>query len=230
MVPAATDAFAARDAHNLYLEVLAELGPVGLALVLIALATPLVALGSRDRSPVVAAAGAAWIAFLLHAALDWDWEIPAVTGTAIALGFVVIAGTRVASPRPLAGRRVIALVALVPLVVAAGLAHLGNQAAASADDALDGSDRREALAASDRAVRFAPFSTDALRLRAEARTLAGDEEGGLRDLRDAVARDDGNWRLWYALALATDGGERRRAVERVVALNPKVQDLAPITP
>jgi len=34
----------ARDAHNLYLETLAELGPIGLALLLVALIAPLAAL------------------------------------------------------------------------------------------------------------------------------------------------------------------------------------------
>ena len=221
--------FAARDAHSLYLEVLAELGPIGLALVLAVLGVPLVALASMRRFPLGAAAGAAYLAFLFHAGLDWDWEIPAVSGTAMAVGFVLLIGGRTAPVRSLAVPRAVALAALVPLAVAAGIATVGNGAAASSDAALDRSDPSEALIAADRAVRFAPWSTDALRLRAEARTLAGDEDAGRRDLREAIERDGENWRLWYALALATMGAERRHATERVVELNPKVQDLAPIT-
>src|SRR5919108_1978835 len=45
------NAFYARDAHNLYLEVLAELGPVGLALLAIGLGTPLVAAVRLPRRP-----------------------------------------------------------------------------------------------------------------------------------------------------------------------------------
>ena len=63
------------DAHSLYLETLAELGLVGLALLVLALAPPLVA-GFRG---VEAAATGGYVAFLIHAGLDWDWELPAVT-------------------------------------------------------------------------------------------------------------------------------------------------------
>lgn len=223
--------FAARDAHSLYLESLAELGPVGLVLVLSALSPPLIALVRERRrpAPLLAAAAGAYAAFLLHAGVDWDWEIPALTGTAITVGFAVVIGTGDPARPTVEIPRVLALTAVAPLVIAAGIAFFGNAATAESDKALDASDADAALAAADRAVRFAPWSTDAIRLRAEARTLAGDAAAGRRDLRAALARDEDNWRLWYALALATTGGERRRATERVLELNPRVQDLAPIT-
>jgi len=63
------------DAHSLYLETLAELGVVGLGLLLLALAPPLVA---ALRGATAAAAGG-YVAFLFHAGVDWDWELPAVT-------------------------------------------------------------------------------------------------------------------------------------------------------
>jgi O-antigen ligase len=63
------------DAHSLYLETLAELGVVGLALLALALAPPLVA---AFRTASAAAAGG-YVAFLFHAGVDWDWELPAVT-------------------------------------------------------------------------------------------------------------------------------------------------------
>jgi O-antigen ligase len=68
----------ALDAHSLYLEMLAELGPLGLALVALLLLVPLRNIGKRRHVPYVAVAASAYVAFLVHAGLDWDWELPAV--------------------------------------------------------------------------------------------------------------------------------------------------------
>jgi len=76
-----------RDAHSLYLETLAELGLVGLALVALALAPPLVAALRRPAAP---AAAGAYVAFCLHAGLDWDWELPAVTVTGLLCGCALL--------------------------------------------------------------------------------------------------------------------------------------------
>ncbi|MGE5691565.1 MAG: O-antigen ligase family protein, partial [Pseudomonadota bacterium] len=216
-------AFAARDAHNLYLEVLAELGPVGLALLLAALSPPLVAL---VRAREAAAAGAAYVAFLLHAAVDWDWEIPAVTGTALLAGAAILAAARTAPERALAPRaRALALAALVPVAVAAGVAHAGNRATGAAEDALGRDDPEAALTAARRARRFAPWSTDARRLEAEAHLAAGRNAEARTLLREAVARDRGSWELWYDLALASTGGARGAAADEARALNPRSPEL-----
>jgi hypothetical protein len=83
----------ARDAHNLYLETLAELGPVGLAILLAALGLPLLVLRGR-RDPVVATAAAGYVAYLVHAAVDWDWELPAVTLCGLLCGCSLLVATR----------------------------------------------------------------------------------------------------------------------------------------
>jgi hypothetical protein len=83
----------ALDAHNLYLETLAELGPFGLALLASTLALPLVAAFRVRAHPFASAATGAYAAFLSHAALDWDWEMPAVTLAAlVCASAVIIAG------------------------------------------------------------------------------------------------------------------------------------------
>ena len=64
-------AFPARDAHNLYLETLAELGPVGLALLLASLTLPLLALPAVRGFAYAPAAVGAYVAYLVHAGVDW---------------------------------------------------------------------------------------------------------------------------------------------------------------
>src|ERR671924_1243923 len=83
----------ARDAHSLYLETLAELGPVGLALPLVALGLPLLVLRGR-RDPLLATAAAGYVAYLLHTGVDWDWELPAVTLTGLICGGSLLVATR----------------------------------------------------------------------------------------------------------------------------------------
>ena len=75
-----------RDAHSLYLETPAELGLVGL--VLLAALVGAVGVGAaRARLPAATAALSVWA---LHAAVDWDWEMPALTLVAIALAGLVL--------------------------------------------------------------------------------------------------------------------------------------------
>ena len=97
-------AFSARDAHSVYLETLAELGPLGLGLLLAALGIPLVALARARRDPLAVTAGSAYAAFLVHAALDWDWEVPAVTVPALGLAGAVVLTARRGTSRPLGPR------------------------------------------------------------------------------------------------------------------------------
>lgn len=89
-----------RDAHSLYLEVLAELGPVGLALLLAMLAAPLVGAARARGRPVVAAAAAGYSAYLVHAGLDWDWEYPVVTLVGLACGAGLLIAARGVSESP----------------------------------------------------------------------------------------------------------------------------------
>jgi hypothetical protein len=86
-----------RDAHSLPLQTLAELGAVGFALLLAFVGAVLVALGRARagrgalRRSQAAAVGAAFFVWLVHASLDWDWEMPAVTGAALVLAATLFA-------------------------------------------------------------------------------------------------------------------------------------------
>jgi hypothetical protein len=109
------------DAHSLFLETLAELGPLGLALLLLGLGIPLVAVrGRQDR--LVATACGSYAAFLLHAAVDWDWEFGAVGLVGVVSGGALLVGTRAEQARSVSAttRRVLlsAVFVLAVLVVA----------------------------------------------------------------------------------------------------------------
>jgi hypothetical protein len=111
----------ALDAHSLYIETLAELGPVGLVLLLAFLAAPLRGLMRRRGTPYVPAAAAAYSAFLVHAGLDWDWEMPAVVVSALCVAGV-IATAELDDDRPLGRGARAALLALSAGLGAAAIA------------------------------------------------------------------------------------------------------------
>jgi hypothetical protein len=84
---------AVRDAHSLYVETLAELGLVGFALLAALLAGVLLAVRralAADRALAIgpAAALAVW---MVHAGVDWDWELPGLTLVAVTLAGMLLA-------------------------------------------------------------------------------------------------------------------------------------------
>jgi hypothetical protein len=84
---------AAADAHSLPIQTLAELGVVGLALLVTFFAGVALAAARAMRARPALAAGpvAALIAYLVHAPLDWDWQMPAVSLVACVLTGMVLA-------------------------------------------------------------------------------------------------------------------------------------------
>jgi O-Antigen ligase len=85
-----------RDAHSLELETFAELGLVGVAILATLLgAVALSARGAHRVDPALAAGmAAALTTWAFHSAIDWDWEMPALT-----LVVVVLAGALLAAGR-----------------------------------------------------------------------------------------------------------------------------------
>jgi O-antigen ligase len=84
----------ADDAHSLYIETLAELGLVGFLLLAALIAAVAGGLRRAYRAapgdPLVVAAAAVLAAFAVHAGMDWDWEVPAVTLPALLLAAAVV--------------------------------------------------------------------------------------------------------------------------------------------
>lgn len=82
-----------RDAHSLPLETAAELGLVGLAFLLTFLAGVVLCARAVQREDPALAAGAcaALTVWGIHASLDWDWEMPALTLPALLLAAMLVA-------------------------------------------------------------------------------------------------------------------------------------------
>jgi len=83
----------AQDAHSLPLQALAELGLVGL-IVLLAFFAGVALAGRRARAlqPALAAGPIAGVVtYVAHSPLDWDWQMPALTLVAIVLAGLLLA-------------------------------------------------------------------------------------------------------------------------------------------
>ena len=206
---------AARDAHNLYLEMLAELGPLGLALLLAALAVPIAAIGAARRSVLGAAAAAAYCAFLVHAAVDWDWEIPVLVLTVVASGIalLVLAASVRGLPR-MRLRRWPVVVALAVVMSVSLVVSAGNRAVADAARSLERGDAAHAESAARRARTWAPWSHEPWQLLGEAQLAARQDLQARASLRQAIRRAPDEWRLWFDLAIVSKGAERRAAITR----------------
>ena len=210
-----------RDAHGLYIEVLAELGPIGLVLLAIALAVPLVAVPRARHRALASAATGSYAAFLFHAGTDWDWEVPAVTLTALLLGASLLVAARRSDVRELStAPRAGALLVVVVIGAFALIGLVGNEALARGERALAAGHAGEAAAHARKASRWAPWSSAPWRLLADSQIERGDARAARKSLRRALEKSPRDSELWYRLALITAGGEQRRALARSLALNP----------
>jgi O-antigen ligase len=215
-----------RDAHSLYLETLAELGPLGLALLLCALAVPLAAARAARRNPLAAGALGAYVAFLVHAGIDWDWEMPAVTVAALACGVALLLAARGTGERRLGtAPRIVGAAAAALLGSVALLGLVGNRAELASANALDAEQLHSAADEAQQARRWEPWSGTPWRLLGESQLQAGDVDRARSSFLRGIDEDPGDWELWLDLALVSRGAERRAALDRVAELNPHSSEL-----
>ena len=220
--------YESRNAHNLYLETLAELGPIGLALLAAALGVPFVALLRARGRPATTAAIAAYTAFLVHAAVDWDWQILTVSLAALACAAAVLVSARAegAAATVSGRRRTVALVLLVPLAAFAIVAEVGNSALARSVSAANREQPTLAERLARRAHRWAPWSAQPWQRLGEAQLAAGDLGGARRSFDHGVELDRTDWSLWYDLAEASTGPARAAALAQTSRLNPLSPEVA----
>jgi hypothetical protein len=220
--------FHVRNAHSLYLETLATLGPVGLLLLVTLLAVPLVAAVRMRRSRFVPIAGGAYVAFLLHAGIDWDWQLPAVTLAALACGAALLVAMRgVGQPRRLTMPARSALAAGVLVLFLVALVGLrGNLATAASESAAANLRWQDSARHAGEAKRWMPWSSEPWRLQGEAQYVMGNFDAARANFRKAIAKDPNNWLLWADLATVGTHGTWRVPARRALQLNPLAPELA----
>jgi len=225
--PAASQAV---NAHNLYFETLAELGPVGLVLLLVALLAPLAAAWRIRGAAAVGITAAAYSAFLVHVFFDWDWQLPGVALAPFLLGAGLLVASRREQERPLRGVLVYGASTLLALVAVVSLVTLvANRAATAAAHQTAAGNYDAAIASAKRAHRFEPWSADPWRLLGEAQLAQGNPTAAQASFQTALAKDRSNWRLWLDLALASNGPQGRRTNgEQALRLNPLSPELGQV--
>jgi hypothetical protein len=216
------------DAHSLYLQSLAELGVVGFVLILVVVLGILGGLAARIRGPdrtLYAALFAASLAWAVHQAFDWDWQMPAVT-----LGVFILAGLALARPRDgkaglsglPAGRTLVALgwlvLAVAPLLVSTSYARLQRS----------GEELKRGDCANARLQALSSLSLSAKR--PQAYTIIGvcDLEQGFAQsavpaMTQAATLEPESWeeQYWLAVARAAAGDDPHAAIRRAIELNPR---------
>ena len=220
------------DAHSLPLETLAELGGVGLALLLIGPGAALVAIRRSARlGTETAALGAAALAagayYATHASIDWMWSFPGLTAPVIALlGMASAPAARSSSPVPpvisrfAAGVLAFFSLALVPLFISARYAVAGE--ANAAGDPVRARDQLEV------AARLNPFADHPYLVAADIARREGNTKLALATLAKARERQPTEW-VNYALAAQTllvENPQRAEAeIRKARLLNPREADL-----
>ena len=142
---------------------------------------------------------AAWVA---HAGIDWDWELPAVSIIPFALAGAALASNRPRVSPPGRLTRVVAgigmiVIALTPVSIAFSQLRLNNAVAAVRDgDCTAGAE--DALSSID----ALPVRPEPYELLAYCNAGAGNAELAERMALNAIERDPNNWELYHVLAIA----------------------------
>ena len=230
--PANEAAYALTDGHSLYTETLGELGLVGFAFLVTLVLAILVALRPFGRGPnrsLYAALFAVALAWAVHAGVDWDWEMPAVTAGVIALGGAGLAAharsTRDGWTPP--GLRVGVGLILLISAIAPALVLTSQRQLNDAIDAQRAGNCNEAVDRATASINTLDVRPDPYEVIALCQTKRGRPGFAVQALAKAVKRDPDNWRYHYDLAAVRGGAGLNPRPELLAALrlNPQNQDV-----
>ena len=237
------------NAHSLYVETLAEVGVVGLALLVgffllvLGTAVRLVIRSDHEARARAAGAAAALLAFMVSAIADWVWQLPVLPAAFLLLAAAVLAP---ASPKALVreqvsgseprqarrgarGRRLLVRagfgVVAIGCLVAIGvpLATVTNVRQSQA--AVNAGNTTAALADARSAVRLEPGAASAQLQVALVLELQHHVRSALAAARMATRDEPQNWSAWLVLSrLQAESGQAKASVasyRRARSLNPR---------
>jgi tetratricopeptide (TPR) repeat protein len=220
------DLLVVRDAHSLYVETFAELGLIGVALLLGALCTLAAGAIRARRQRFVAVGLGVFAAWAAAASVDWHWEVVGVTMTALlAASAGLVASERRSTLHIRAPLRAVLVSAGCLLSLAAVWSLVGNQALFAGRDALARKDWATADDDARRAQALLFWSAEPKLVLGDAAAGLGDRDGALQAYREAVATDPESWVAWLRRAQVARGAERAEAYRRVQELNPREEGL-----
>jgi hypothetical protein len=218
----------ARDAHSVELEMLTELGGVGLVLFVMVLAGAFAgAIGARKLGPAAAqlscgalAAGAYW---LTHTSIDWFWPYPAVTAATFALLGAAVAPTLLMperTSRP-GGRRVV--IAVIAVFVVSLVPPLLSDLLVERSFNTFRADTEQAYDDLDMARNLNPLSDLPALSEGSIAIALSDRERAIEAYREAIRQRPEEYAGHFFLALLyskTDPDKARTELAVVAELNP----------
>jgi hypothetical protein len=235
-----------RNAHSLYLEVLGELGIVGLLLIAGAFAGGIAVAVRRlralhgDGRVTLAAVTAVFVGFLAGAAIDWIWQLTVVAVVGIvALGLIL--GGSGSSPRErtlqnsvrergAAPRSWIALGAAVlgvtwALICAQAIPWLASTKISDSQADVRRGDTRAALEDALDAKSLQPWASSPYVQLALVAEQQDDLRAAQRWIEAAARRASTDWRIWFVAARiqreAGRDGAAARSYAKARSLNPR---------
>jgi hypothetical protein len=216
-----------RDAHSLYLESLAELGPIGLAAIVALIAVALGVCIRARRSPLIPGAAGAIAVYAAHAGTDWDWELAALGVIVIVLAAAAAASPdRLGAPMVANGRvRGLVTVVAVALALVAGATLAGNVAVARSERQLDDRAWADAAGSAELAHRWLPWTATPWLLLGRAQQGAGDHAAARRSYEHGLRLDPHNWLLWLDAAEVSPRRTRTQRLQAAARLNPHAPEV-----
>jgi hypothetical protein len=224
-------------AHSLYIGTLGDLGLVGAGLLVAALLAIVRALSrharTRDRE------GAAWAgllggaaAWMVFAAVDWNWQMPACTVWLLAVGGLALSRKLDARRNEPTTRRRLGVtwavrVAIAGVAVTLALVPLAlEQSQRSLDRAIVDLQRDDCTAAQSQATtsrEAVPQRSEPFMILAYCAERQRHDRAALEYATAAVHRDPNNWEVHYAQAVvqAASGKQPRAALRAALLRNPR---------